>query len=453
MLLTVESAILTRPSNIAELPLTALQARWWFLCTAYPGGSSPLVGLVHRLRGPLDVGAWRQTIDTIVARHEILRTLFLDRGDGPVQIVGPAVGLPMEYLDLRAEPEPQREQRARELLHDRRSVALDLQRGPLVHSCLLRLGEEDYVWSMTIHHILSDGFSLAVIDRELGALYPACVAGGAAEVPELTVQYGDFALWQSTSERSKEEEDRLYWREQLDSVPPLELKQSMPRPAEKGAPAGEIGSVIGSDLVATIDALARSARCSRFVVLLTALNILLSRASEQRDFCVGIPIAGIGRTRPELAKLVGLFNNALALRARLSDDQSFKDALLATRDVVFDALDHQDLPWGEVVATVEAPHEPGRAQIFQAMFLHDDVQVASRLDLPGLAVQEFPLPIPRILHDIMVYARPTPGGLGIRFVYDTALFTAETITELAQGFETILREAAEEPSCPAFPSR
>ncbi|WP_203912781.1 condensation domain-containing protein [Rhizocola hellebori] len=449
----MESAILTRPSNLAELPLTALQTRWWFLCTAYPGGSSPLVGLVHRIRGPLDVDAWRRAIDTIVNRHEILRTLFLDRGDGPVQIVGPAEGLPLEILDLRDVPAAQREQAARDLLHDRRSLSLDLQQGPLVHSCLIQLGDEDFVWSMTIHHILSDGFSLAVIDRELAALYPACRDGSPAEVAELTVQYGDFALWQSTSDTSKEEEDRAYWREQLASVPPLELKNSLPRPAQKGAPAAEIGYVIGDDLVRAIDALARATRCSRFVVLLAALNVLLSRFSDQRDFCVGIPIAGIGRTRPELAKLVGLFNNALALRARLGDEQTFKDVLLGTRDVVFDALDHQDLPWGEVVATVQAPHEPGRAQVFQAMFLHDDVEVASRLELAGLVVEEFPLPIPRILHDIMVYARPARGGLGIRFVYDTALFTPETMAALGRDFEALLREVAEEPACPAFPAR
>jgi hypothetical protein len=322
-----------------------------------------------------------------------------------------------------------------------------------VHSYLLQLGDDDFVWSMTIHHILSDGFSLAVIDRELAALYPACREGKPADVAELTVQYGDFALWQSTSDTSKEEEDRAYWREQLASVPPLELKNSLPRPAQKGAPAAEIGYVIGHGLVSAIDALAKATRCSRFVVLLTALNVLLSRASGQRDFCIGIPVAGIGRTRPELAKLVGLFNNALALRTRLSDGQSFKDALLGTRDVVFDALDHQDLPWGEVVATVQAPHEPGRAQVFQAMFLHDDVEVASRLDLAGLRVEEFALPIPRILHDIMVYARPAPGGLSIRFVYDTALFTPETMAALGQEFEALLREAAAEPSCPAFPAQ
>ncbi len=452
MILPVESAILTRPSNLAELPLTALQKRWWFLCAAYPGGSSPLVGLVHRLRGPLDVDAWKRSVDTIVNRHEILRTLFRDHGDGPVQIVGPAEGLALQVIDLRHLPEAQREDHARRLLHDRRSVSLDLQTGPLVDSCLLRLGDEDHVWSMTIHHILSDGFSLAVIDRELGLLYPVQGNQSGAGLPELTVQYGDFALWQSTSDTSKEEEDRLYWSERLASVPPLELTESLPRPSEKGAPADEIGFLIDDALVTATDALARAHRCSRFVVLLTALNIVLARASGQRDFCVGIPIAGIGRTRPELAALVGLFNNALALRTDLSDGQTFKEALLGTRNVVFDAMDHQDLPWGEVVATIEAPYEPGRAQVFQAMFLHDDVQVASRLSLPGLRVQEFALPIPRILHDLMVYARPAPGGVGIRFVYDTGLFTRETVTRLGQQFEALLREAVAEPSCPAFPA-
>ncbi|HCT78532.1 MAG TPA: hypothetical protein DGT23_18520, partial [Micromonosporaceae bacterium] len=169
--------IAPRPPHLIELPLTPLQTRWWFLCTGYPGGMSPLVGLVHRLRGPLRADLWIQAVGAVVDRHEILRTIFVNRPEGAVQVVGPAKGLEVEYVDLRDLPESQREERARELLNEGRKLVLDLETGPLVNSSLLRLADDDYVWTMTIHHILADGASLAVIDRELTAIYPALVEG------------------------------------------------------------------------------------------------------------------------------------------------------------------------------------------------------------------------------------------------------------------------------------
>ncbi|MEV4414359.1 condensation domain-containing protein [Catellatospora sp. NPDC049609] len=442
---TMESPVSARPSHLVELPLTPLQARWWQLCSRFPGGMSPLVDLVHRLRGPLDADAWARSVDAVVDRHEILRTLFADRPGGPVQLVGPARGIGMELIDLRDLPAEQREERARELLNERRRLALDLRTGPLVHTSLLRLADDDHVWRMTIHHILADGASLGVIDRELGALYPALAAGTAPVLPELTVQYGDFALWQSTADTEQEDEDREYWRAQLAGLPPLDLVEALPRPAEKGAPAAEVARAVDGELTRRIEELARAARCTRFMVLLAALHVLLSRASGQVDFAVGIPVAGVGRTRPELARLVGLFNNALALRCDLSGDPSFREILAATRETVIDALDHQDLPWGEVVAALGLPHDPGRAQGFQAMFLHDEVRVASRLVLPGLRVEEFALGIPRVLHDLMVYAGPGEQGLSVKFVYDTGLFTAETVSGLAEGYERLLRTVADDP--------
>lgn len=441
----VESSIARRPPSLVELPLTPLQKRWWFLCTGYPGGSSPLVGLVHRLRGPLVVQEWVRAVGALVDRHEILRSLFVDRPGGPVQVISPPSGLDVEYIDLRDLPEAVREDRARELLNARRAVALDLEQGPLVNSSLLRLADEDYVWTMTIHHLLADGASLAVIDRELSAIYPAFVNGTEPLLPDMPVQYTDFAVWQSESDSEQEEEDRLYWREQLVGVPPLELTDALPRPAAKGAPAAEVGGLLDGELVRRVEELGRAARCSRFMVLLAALQFVLARASGQDDFCVGIAVVGAGRTRPELANLVGLFNNALALRCDLSGDPTFRELLAATRDTVLDAVDHQDLPFGEVVAELNAPHEPGRAQVFQVMFQHDEVEVASRLELPGLRVEEFALAIPKILHDLMVFALPSPDGVATRFVYDTSLFTQATMTQVARAYESLLRAAVDNP--------
>lgn len=442
---TWDSPVRARPSHLVELPLSPLQARWWFLCTSYPGGMSPLVDLVHRLRGPLDAGAWARAVDAVVNRHEILRTLFADRPGGPVQLVGPPDGIRMEVLDLRDLPAEQREQRARELLDERRRLTLDLATGPLVHTSLLRLADDDHVWRMTIHHILADGASLAVIDRELTVLYPALAAGRTPELPAPAVQYGDYAVWQAHADTGQADEDRAYWREQLAGLMPLELIEALPRPAAKGAPAAEITRTLDADLTRRIEELARGARGTRFMVLLAALHVVLAQACGQDRFAIGIPVAGAGRARPELAGIVGLFNNALALRGDLSGDPAFGELLARTRETVLDALDHQELPWGQVVALLDEPADPGRAQGFQAMFLHDDVEPAARLVLPGLRVEGFPLGIPRVLHDLMVYAGPSPQGLSLKFVYDTGVLAEPTVTALAAAYERLLRAAVDDP--------
>lgn len=443
---TWETPVRARPSHLVELPLSPLQARWWFLCTSYPGGMSPLVDLVHRLRGPLDADAWARAVDAVVNRHEILRTVFRTRPDGPVQVVGPPDGIRMEVLDLRDLPADQREQRARELLDERRRLALDLETGPLVHTSLLRLADDDHVWRMTIHHILADGASLAVIDRELSALYPALAAGAEPTLPAPAVQYGDYAVWQEYADPEQAEEDRAYWRAQLAGLVPLELAEALPRPAAKGAPAAELSLTLDADLTGRIEELARTVRGSRLMVLLAALHVLLAQASGRDGFAIGIPVAGAGRARPELAGIVGLFNNALALRADLSGDPPFGELLARTRETVLDALDHQDLPWGQVVALLDEPIHPGRAQGFQAMLLHDDVAPAARLILPGLRVDGFPLGIPRVLHDLMVYAGPAAQGLAVKFVYDTGVLTEHTVTGLATAYEQLLRAAVTAPA-------
>lgn len=443
-LLADDEAIPRRPTDLVELPLSPFQERWWFFHTRYPGATSPLVWLVHRLRGPLVVDAWVRAVSALVDRHETLRTLFVDRPEGPVQVVGPPRGLAVEQLDLRDVPESEREERARELLNERRQVVLDLERGPLVASCLLRLAADDYVWTLTIHHILADGASLPIIDRELGALYRAYVGGTEPDLPELEVQYGDFAVWCAAAHEPQYDIERRYWLDRLAGVPALELRTDLPRPASKGAPAAEVRHTVGADLVARVDELAKGERCTRFMALLAALQVLLARNSGQPDFCVGVPVVGSGRTRAELAPLVGLFNNVLALRCDLSTDPSFRALLVTTRETVIDALDHQDIPFGRIATALDLPPDPSRAQVFQAMFLLDELH-AGGPDLPGLTVTEFPLAIPKILHDLMVFAWLGPQGLVTRFVYDSALFAEATMIRLAGEYEQLLCAAVAGP--------
>ncbi len=446
---TFESSIPRRPASVTEVPLTPLQQRWWILHGNYPGGSSPIVSLARRLRGPLVVDLWARAVQTLVNRHESLRTLFVSTGPAPVQTVRAPDGFPVDRIDMSDLPEGDRVERARQLLKERRQVSVDLERGPVVTSDLVRLGADDHVWTMTIHHILADGASVDIIDRDLGALYRALVTGTDPGLPDLTVQYPDFALWWHESGPGEAEADDLrYWTRQLAGVPALELRTDHPRPPRKGDPAGEVRRAVAAALVNQIDELARSARSTRFMVLLAAAAALFGCYSGQPDFCIGVPTLGAGRSHPELVDVIGLFNNSIAVRVDLAGEPSFRQLLSRIRETVLDALDHQDAPFGQVVVALGAASDPSRAQVFQVMFELDDTATAGGLQLPGIVVEDFPLEIPKTLHDVMLFTWRVPDGLMTRLLYDTGLFHPDTAARMSSQYQALLQAAVTDPDRP-----
>jgi len=434
--------VVGRPAGLVELPLSTQQRRWWSIVADNPGALSPLVYLGYRMRGRLAVDAWLRAVAAVVDRHEILRARFVERADGPVQVFDPPKGLDVERVDLRDLPEAEREHRARDLLNERRQRPFDLTVGPLLHSCLVRLADEDHIWTLTIHHILADGASLTVIDREIGQLYRAFVEGTEATLPELPIQYGDYAVWCRSVPDRLHDEDRVYWVTLLAGAPALALPTDRPRPGETGAPAGEIAHPLDAGLAAELEALGKASRSTLFMVLLAALHAQLSRRSGQVDFCVGIPVVG-ARSQPELATMVGVFNNTLALRCDLSGDPTFREIMDRMRDVVLDALDHQTIPFSRVMAELRANHGLDRAPLYEVMFIFEHAEQVGP-DLPGLRLSEFPLDVPRIRLDLMVYGWPTGDGIATRFVYNSALFTQTTMTGMAQGFADLLRAVADD---------
>jgi hypothetical protein len=433
-----------RPAALVELPLTRPQQRWWDLCTRFPGGSSPVVFLVHRLRGPLVVDAWVRAVSAVVDRHETLRTRFVLRPDGPVQVVDPPAGLAIEMIDLTHLPPDERLDRAHEVIDERRRLVPELIEGQLVSSCLVGLAADDHVWTLTIHHITADGVSLGIIDHDLSAFYHAFLEGSTPLLPDLPVQFGDYA-WAEATRPQDYAEERVYWVRQLAGVPPLELPSKRPRPAEKGAPAAEVSRLIAADLAQRLDELAKSQRSSQFMVLLAGLAVLLGWLSDQVDFCIGTPVVGTGRLRDELAMVVGLFANTLGLRMNLSGDPPFEEVLARARNTVLDAVDQQDLPFAQVIEDLRLPYEPDRAQLFQVLFILDEFDPVGGVRLPDLTVEEFPVAVPKTLHDMMVYVWSTPDGLTTRFVFDSALFDTKSVTDWAEGFERLLRAVVQRP--------
>lgn len=314
-----------------ELPLSALQQRFWYLCTAYPGDASPILFLAWRMRGPLDVEAWRGAVGAVVDRHESLRTGFAVRDGSPVQLVLPPAGIDTEVIDIGEVPGAERDARADELVVARTHRLLDLTTDPLVGSTLIRLADDDHVWCFTMHHLLSDGASLRIVSNEIRQAY---LMGTPSAFPELKLQYGDFAEWQHQNEAA-EADDLVYWKERLSGVPPIELPTDHPRPQVKAASSAELIHHMGPELAKRIIELSRSARCTPFMVLLAGLKVLLRQWSGQADFCVGTPVAG--RVRTELEAVVGLFANTLALRTDLSGDPTFAELLKRTRKTVIGA--------------------------------------------------------------------------------------------------------------------
>lgn len=435
--MSIDTPVGPRPPQLTRLPLSPQQRHWWSLCTTYPGTASPVALAALRLRGPLDVNAWARAVSAVIDRHEVLRTRFDATGPEPTQVVDPPHGLDVELIDLRDDPE--NEERARVLLDERWKISLDLERGPLVSASLLRLADDDHVWFFKVHHILIDGVSIGIIHREIAALYTE-----GALLPDVALHYGDFAVWYDAV-RPEHDEELTYWLEQLDGVPSLELPTDMPRPETKAAPAGEVGTHLDAEALRGLDQLAADSGCTRFVVTLAALQVLLGRRSGQTDFCVGVPVAGFGRTRSELASVVGLFNNTLALRCDLAGDPTFRAVLAATADAVIDAIDFQAVPFSRVMAALKVPRRPGRAQVFQILFMYDEQGSSGGLRLPGVRIKEFPLTMPRIHSDLMVFAQPDDDGFAVQLFYDTALFVESTAVALADDYVTLLRTVAERP--------
>ena len=438
--------IARRPQALVELPLSPHQQSWWAMCTRYPQALTPLLTVVYRLRGPLVVEAWLRAADAVADRHEGLRMRFVSRERGPVQVVEPPNGLDVDRVDLRDLPAAAREDRARALLRERAHGASDIERGRLVTACLLRLADDDHLWMLAVHHILADGASMAIIDQEMGVFYRAFVDGVEPALPDLSVRYGDYLVWYQAAHHQQHDDDRRYWARVLDGVPMLRLRTDRPRPTLHGhnEPGAEVDHVIGGDLLARVGELGRAERFTPYMVLLAALQVLLIRQSGQRDFCFGIPVIG-RHNRTDLEPLVGLFSNLVTARCQVPDDLTFREFLTVTRRTVLGALAHQDLPFSEVVPYLNAPPDNGRPQVFPVLF---DFDQPGQPDLPGLRAEWFALDAPRSVHDLVIVASVRPSGLGVRCVYNSAVFTAATVAGMMRGLEQILRAGVERPDTP-----
>ncbi|RMF36691.1 MAG: non-ribosomal peptide synthetase, partial [Chloroflexi bacterium] len=363
------SLILPRKREGNALPLSFAQQRLWFLDQLAP--NTPLYNIPDaiRLRGPLDVAVLERSLNEIVRRHESLRTTFRATDGKPVQVIAPTLKLPLPLVDLSGLPKAAREAEVQRLATEEAQRPFDLSRGPLLRVTLLRLGDEEHVALLTMHHIISDGWSMRVLVQELAALYDAFSHGRPSPLPDLPIQYADFALWQREWLQGEVLEEQLaYWKQQLSGSPPvLELPTDRPRPPVQSFRGAHRPFMLPRPLSQAIKALCRREGVTPFMLLLAAFQTLLHRYTGQDDISVGTPIAN--RNRAEIEGLIGYFANTLVLRTDLSGDPPFRELLKRVREVALGAYAHQDLPFEMLVDALQPERDLSHTPLFQVMFV------------------------------------------------------------------------------------
>jgi hypothetical protein len=425
-----------RDASTTFFPLSFAQQRLWFLDRLKPGNPFYNVSTAARLRGPLRVQVLQQSLREVVKRHESLRTTFAEVNGQPTQIIDPVGHLEIKYIDLSSLPEQKREACVRMLANDEAQRPFNLVRGPLFRVSLLVIAREEHVLLLSMHHIISDGWSTNILIREMVAYYVGLAQGQLPALPALPIQYADYAIWQSQQLQGETLHRHLsYWQQQLRGLPDLILPTDYPRPSTLTLQGAHHSFALSAALSGSLKELSQREGVTLFMLLLAAFNVLLAGYSGQEDIVVGTPTAN--RKRAETEGLIGFFLNTLVLRTDLSGDPRFGDLLERVRETTLAAYTHQDLPFEKLVEVLRPERRTNINPLFQVMFVLQNTPTTA-LKLPGLTIQLLGASKGTAKLDLILAIRETKEGLIGDLEYSTELFAARTITRLAQHFEMIL---------------
>ncbi len=454
-----QAALTPQPRPDGRAPLSYAQRRLWFLDQLTPGSAMYNIPAAVRLAGQLDVEALGRALNEVVRRHEVLRTTFSVEADEPVQVIHPDLAVPLPLVDLRAAGRDRAaiQAEAQRVAVEDAMQPFDLATGPLIRARLLRLADDEHILVTNTHHIVSDGWSVGVLVREMAALYAAFSGDTGAglkpaptPLPPLPVQYADFAIWQRQWLAGEKLQAQLdYWRQQLGDAPPvLQLPADRPRPATPSARGASHTFHVPKPLADGLAALAQRAGATPFMALLAAFQTLLYRYTGQEDIAVGTPIANRGRA--EIEGLIGFFVNTLVLRSRLNGEAgrlTFRQLLARVRQIALDAYANQDVPFEMLVETLHPERDLSHTPFFQVMFaLQNTPSAPARL--PGLTLSQVQTHSGTTTFDMTLVIGETLDGLAGAIEYDTDLFDAATMERLAGHFVTLLAGIVADPDVP-----
>jgi len=440
----VEIQTIPRRSETGSAPLSFAQQRLWFLEQLEGGTPTYNIPFGARLRGPLDAAVLERSINEIVQRHEALRTSFATVNGRPLKVITPKLIVSLLVKDLRKLPKSEREAEVRRLALEDAQQLFDLSRCPLFRITLLRLDEEEHIMLMTTHHIIYDGWSLELFMEELTKLYEAFSTGKPSPLPDLPIQYGDFAQWQREWLQGDVLEQQLsYWKQQLSSsLPVLELPADRPRSVKRTFRGETQSFVLSRKLSDAIRTLSRQERSTLFMALLAAFKMLLYRYTGQEDIIVGSPIAN--RNRTELEKLIGFFVNTMVLHTDMSGNPTFRELLGRVREMTLGAQAHQDMPFDLLVKELHPERELSRQPLFQVMFDFDKPPM-QLIEFPGVTSEVMEIHTETAMFDLTLAMRDMESELTGVFEYNTDLFNATTITRMIGHFQTLLKGIVADP--------
>jgi amino acid adenylation domain-containing protein len=430
-----------------ELPLSFAQQRLWFVDRLTGGHALYNIPIAVRLKGPLDVDLLEKCFNTIISRHEALRTRFCERDGQPTQEILAQLEIKITREDLASWPAADQLDEARRRAKKEAGKPFDLDKGPLIRAVVYTLDREDHMALLTLHHIIADGWSFAIVLREIAQLYAAFVQSRPSPLPELLIQYADFAYWQRERLRGRTLEYLLdYWRKKLEGLPPLALPTDRTPSPIRSYSGGSVFFQIPEALTVSLRQLSQQQDVTLFMLLLAAFYTLLSRYCEQDDIAVGSPVSG--RLRTETEELIGCFINILVLRTDLSHDPVFLDLLERVKTTALDAYEHQDLPFEKLVECLRPDRRQGRDPLFQVMFSMQNIDLPPMHIPLGPTLQRFDIDRGITPFALTLHIGQEQETLAAVLEYQSDFFDHDTIQRMADHFLRLLEGITADPARP-----
>jgi amino acid adenylation domain-containing protein len=425
------------------LPLSSGQQRLWFLAQLDPESSAYVIPAAVRIEGVLQLKLLQQALNKIVKRHEVLRTVFKTEESEPRQVIRNEMAVPFQIVDLRSSSSENQKTKMEECIRIEIGKPFDLSEGPLLRAVVVQLGEQEHVLFLAFHHIVADGWSIPILVRELSALYMACQKSEFDDLPELPVQYADYAIWQRGWNESEGRARQLrYWEKQLAGLVPMGLPADHARNEQKAARGATAGFAISNSLVSSLKSLGVEEEATLFMVYLAAFKVLLSRYCNQSQIAVGTPVAN--RERREIQGLIGFFVNTLVMHTDVNVGGSFRDLLRQVKKTVLDAMDNQDLPFEQLVDHLRPERMANQNPLFQVMFILEN-QPQADMQLEDITLRPLELKGHTAKFDLTLNLVPEKGGLQGRLNYNCEMFEPASMERMIAHYKQLLESIAGQP--------